>query len=151
VRADDLFATIAACLPAAVISSAPALPVVPDSFVLADADPVSGAFDRREVIERFGGDEELFRSVAAMFVQDSAGYRQALQAAVDAGDADALAREAHTVKGLLSTFSCEASAMLARDVELMAKEGRLDDAVARVPQVLEAIDSLASMLVIENA
>ena len=118
IRPDDLFATIAACLPDAVVAEVETMPEV---AVVARDEP--GHFDRAGVIERLGGDEELYRSVAAMYVQDSPGYREAIEAAVRGADVEVLAREAHTVKGLLSTFSCDAWAMLARDVEMLAKEG----------------------------
>ncbi len=144
IRPDDLFATIAGCLPDAVVAEAP---LAPELAVVAPEAP--GRFDRAEVIERLGGDEELYRSVAAMYVQDSPGYREALEAAVAAADVGTLAREAHTVKGLLATFSCDAWAMLARDVEMLAKAEKFDEAAARVPQLLEAIDDLAVLLAAE--
>ncbi|MDQ5879951.1 MAG: hypothetical protein QG638_2688, partial [Pseudomonadota bacterium] len=144
VRADDLFATMAQCLPHAV-SETRHMP--PEEAVI--VEPTAGAYDRAEVIERMGGDIELFQAVAAMFVEDSAGYRAALTAAVDACDVETLQREAHTVKGLLATFSCEASAMLARDIEYLARDGAFDDAAARVPQLLTAIEDLAAALACE--
>ncbi|MCK6405927.1 MAG: ATP-binding protein [Rhodocyclaceae bacterium] len=143
VHADDLFSTIAACLPEAVVENPPE---APDVVAAASVSGDFSGFDRADVIERFGGDEELFRSVAAMYVQDSPGYGEALAAAVSAGDVQALAREAHTVKGLLATFSCEAESLIARDIEHLAKGGRFDEAAARVPQLLEAIEALAAAL-----
>jgi len=145
VRADDLFSAIAACLPDAVVAG-PSQGGSDVATGCADAVPARCAFDRAGVIERFGDDEELFRTVAAMYVQDSPGYRDALTAAVTSGDTDTLAREAHTVKGLLATFSCDAEALIARDIEHLAKDGRFDEAAARVPQLLEAIDDLAAAL-----
>ena len=144
VRADDLFSTIAGCLPHAVSETRH---VPPEEAVI--VPPTAGNYDRAEVIERMGGDVELFQSIAAMFVEDSAGYRSALVAAVDSGDAETLQREAHTVKGLLATFSCEASAMMARDIEYLARDGAFDDAAARVPQLLTAIEDLAGALACE--
>ena len=147
IRPDDLFATIAACLPTAVVADAAEAAAVPEVAVVARDEP--GHFDRAEVIERLGGDEELYRAVAAMYVQDSPGYREALEASLAAADVGMLAREAHTVKGLLATFSCDAWAMLARDIETLAKDGRFDEAAARVPQLLEVIDELAVLLAAE--
>ena len=153
VRAEEMYATIAACLPAAVIDEAQPMPEAQDAaeFVVLSEPPASGSFNRVEVIERLGGDEALFVLVAEMFVKDSSAYRAALEAAVAAGDAATLGREAHTVKGLLSTFSCDAWAMMAREIEQLAKDGKFDEAAALVPQLLEAIDGLAALLAAEQA
>ncbi|MBK8522947.1 MAG: response regulator [Betaproteobacteria bacterium] len=147
VRADDLFSTLAACLPEAVEGAA--LPITQAAAVAALAAPVAGGFDRAAVLAAMGDDEELFGAVAAMFVQDSPGYCAALQAAVDAGDVKTLHREAHTVKGLLATFACDASTAIARDIENLAKDGLFDEAVAKVPQLLVAIEDLAIVLAAE--
>jgi HPt (histidine-containing phosphotransfer) domain-containing protein len=155
VRQEELFSAIAEVLPQAVSNagSVAAPDTAVDGFVVSETAAAgvaiaasSSGYDRVSVIERLGGDEELFLTVAHMYVQDSPSYRQALQSAVEATDVAALAREAHTVKGLFSTFSCEPLALLARDVENLAKEGRFEEAAARVPQVSAAIDELAALL-----
>ncbi len=160
VRPEELFSVIADVLPQAVCDSngAARAEAGVEGFVVSEPAPARAAlagsgsgYDRASVIERLGGDEELFLTVASMYVQDSPGYRQALQAAVDSTDIEALAREAHTIKGLFSTFSCEPLALLARDVENLAKEGRFEEAAARVPQVMTAIDELAALLVSERS
>jgi CheY-like chemotaxis protein len=141
VRADDLFATLASCLPDAV-SSETTMPIGETTL----AEPTAVGFDRAAVIECFGGDEELYRTIAAMFVHDSPGYCDALRAAVAARDLPTLQREAHTVKGLMSTFFCDAQAAVARDIEHLAKDGEFDAAAAIVPQLIAGIEDLAGVL-----
>jgi CheY-like chemotaxis protein len=144
VRTDDLFSALANCLPEAV-NAAP----VP-AEVLALSAPPASFFDRAAVIENIGGDIALYRTVATMFVDDSSGYIDALHAAVNGSDAKVLEREAHTVKGLLATFFCDAPAALAREIENLAKGGDFDGAAARVPQLIAAIESLAAELAAEK-
>ena len=84
-----------------------------DAFVL----------DRALILERLGGDEEIFSMMLDMYVQDVESNCATLAAAFASGDAAALQREAHTVKGLLATFSDDAGANEALAVEQMAKEG----------------------------
>ncbi len=145
VRADDLFATLASCLPDAV-SSETTMPIGETTL----AEPTAVGFDRAAVIECFGGDEELYRTIAAMFVHDSPGYCDALRAAVAARDLPTLQREAHTVKGLMSTFFCDAQAAIARDIEHLAKDGEFDAAAAVVPQLIAGIEDLAGVLADEG-
>ncbi len=154
IRQEEMFAELARCLPDKIDARAPA---VEFSKPAGDAGPTgtpaampAKAFDRAGVIACLGGDEELYRSVAAMFVQDAPGYAAALQAAVESGDAAVLKREAHTCKGLLSTFACKAEAALAFEIETLAKDGDFAAAAARVPQLQIALGDLAAILAGED-
>jgi len=88
---------------------------------------MAGAFvlDRALILERLGGDEEIYSMMVEMFLQDVENNCAALQAALTAGKAETLQREAHTVKGLLATFSDDAGAAEAQLVERQAKNGEL--------------------------
>lgn len=72
---------------------------------------MAGAFvlDKASILDRLGGDEEIFAMMVDMFVQDVDSNCAALGTALASGDAALLRREAHTVKGLMATFSDEAS------------------------------------------
>ncbi|HEX5804245.1 MAG TPA: ATP-binding protein [Azospira sp.] len=148
IRQLEMFAEIARVLPHKVVDTA----LLPEQLPLLDAVdgvPAVSGFDRAEVVARLGGDEELYRTVAAMFVQDAPGYAAALQDAAAAGDPVRLQREAHTIKGLLSTFSCNAAGALAFEIEKSAAAD-FAAAAARVPQLLAAIDELSTQLAAEE-
>lgn len=81
--------------------------------------------DKETILDRLGGDEEIFCVMADMFLHDVGNYCNELAAALAAGDADVLQREAHTVKGLLATFADETGAGMALAVEQQAKLGRV--------------------------
>jgi len=110
---------------------------------------VTGAaevYNRAETLARLGGDEELFRTLAAMFADDSAGYCRALERAMAARDAPTLQREAHTLKGLLATFSDDAGTALARQLEQQAEAGELADAGELTARLVTAVKRLADAL-----
>lgn len=102
--------------------------------------------DKETILMRLGGDVELFAEIAAMYVEDSAGYAQALEEALAAGDFVRVQREAHTIKGLLATFTDDAGTAMALAVEQLAGQedtGALGDAVG---QLLARVRLLAEVL-----
>lgn len=107
---------------------------------------VSALYNRAEALERLDGDEELFGSLAELFVAESDGYCRALAAALAVADAAALRREAHTTKSILATFSYEAGRELAMQLERLAAGGNLEGTEALTAQVIAAIKRLADEL-----
>lgn len=85
---------------------------------------VAVIFDRKAAIAMMG-DENLFAEVAGMFVADVPGYLDEIDAALAAGEADRLARAAHTVKGLFATFVAPAGQSVAQQLEQTARGGNL--------------------------
>lgn len=101
--------------------------------------------DRISILDRLGGDEEIYAIMVDMFIEDVDGNCAALAAALRAGDARVLQREAHTIKGLFATFSDDEGA-----AEAMALEGRaklselagLEGAVDRIGRRLQEIKAV---------
>lgn len=85
------------------------------------ADPF--VLNRKSILDRLGGDEEIFAMMLEMYLQDVDSNCASLAAALASGDPAALKREVHTVKGLLATFSDDAGAVEALAVEQKAKNG----------------------------
>ncbi len=132
---------------AAALENAPPPEMPPSSAAVPAADAGDApVYDRGEALERMGGDEELFQTLVDMFVADSEGYCSALARALADGDAATLHREAHTVKGLLATFSANAGAALALQLEQQARRGELQGADALVEAVSAAIRALVGAL-----
>jgi len=102
--------------------------------------------DKETILMRLGGDAELFAEIAAMYVEDAGGYAQALEEALAAGDWARVQREAHTIKGLLATFTDDVGTAMALAVEQQAGQedaAALGDAVA---QLLARVRLLAEVL-----
>lgn len=105
---------------------------------------MAGAFvlDRGLILDRLGGDEEIYAMMVDMYVQDVENNCTAIAAAFAQGDAAALRREAHTIKGLLATFSDDAGAAEAAEIEHQARLGEvaaLGDAVIGLQQRLREV------------
>jgi PAS domain S-box-containing protein len=79
-----------------------------------------------------GGDEgrEAVRELVETFLDDAAAQMATLHGAVERGDAEAARRTAHTLKASGATFGAQPFAELCREVEALAREGRLDAAAA---------------------
>jgi len=152
VRQEEMFAEIARCLPDKCVELSPGDGVAPSLPMPGEAHDADGAaaggavLDRAGVVARLGGDEALFETVAEMFVQDAPGYIEGLLAAAGAGDAPRLQREAHTCKGLLTTFSWASGGDLAREIEKRAAEGDVAGAAGRVPELVASMQALAALL-----
>ena len=135
VKSDELFTEIAAVFG----TGAPVL--LPPSVGYE-----SHIYKRAEVLERMGGDQELFQTLAGMFVADSASYCSALEQALALADAPTLQREAHTIKGLLATFSEDKGTALAQQLEDCAKRGDLEKADEMIAGLVVAVERLAAAL-----
>ncbi|MGB4065104.1 MAG: Hpt domain-containing protein [Azonexus sp.] len=109
---------------------------------------MAGAFvlDKASILDRLGGDEEIFAMMVDMFVQDVGSNCAALATALASGDAAVLRREAHTVKGLLATFSDEAGAADACIVEQQARDGLLVDQAEAVAGLQQRLREIAAVL-----
>jgi two-component system sensor histidine kinase/response regulator len=79
-------------------------------------------------LERLGGDEELLREVAQLFLEEYPSLVIQIRDAVAANDADALQRAAHSLKGSVSNFGADAAYQAAFDLELMGRNRELAQA-----------------------
>ena len=102
--------------------------------------------DRPLILDRLGGDEEIFAMMVDMYLQDAVSNADTLGASLLNGDATELMREAHTVKGLLATFSDDAGAARAFDLERKAKLGNLDGLAPLVSEVQARLYEVAAVL-----
>jgi signal transduction histidine kinase/CheY-like chemotaxis protein len=112
-----------------------------------DANPAAGTAGASAVLAAFEGDRELAGAVVDAFLQESPGLMDAMRAALARGDALALAKAAHRLKGAVGYFGGAAHATTAR-LEALGREGRtegaaslwasLDAELARLRQELQA-------------
>lgn len=109
---------------------------------------MAGTFvlDRASILERLGGDEEIYMMMVDMFLQDVENNCASLAAALAGGEVPALQREIHTIKGLLATFSDEAGAAEAYRVELQVRQGELQGLDKEVPLLQARLREVAGVL-----
>ncbi len=85
----------------------------------------------QELQASVGGDRGFVRDLIDAYVTDSAGQLEAIEAALAAGDAEALVRPAHTLKSSSATVGAMDLSSLARTLEMAGRFGTLGDAETR--------------------
>ena len=102
----------------------------------------SRVFDRQQMLERLGGDEELLREVLDVFRDECPRMIATTRVAVHSGDASGVERAGHTLKGALLNISAAEAAAVARDLEHIGRSGALDG----VAQALRGLESALERL-----
>ena len=90
--------------------------------------PIDHAF----LTEMTGGDEEFTRELLQEFLRTIPPLLSQVEQSVNAGDSEALARAAHTIKGSARSVGARAFAEIAFAVEQAGKEQRMGDASGAV-------------------
>lgn len=84
--------------------------------------------DWERALENTDGSEDLLLELAEMFIKECPGMMREVRVAIDAGDAPALHRAAHTLKGSVRIFVMAPAVEAARRLEEMGASGDLSDA-----------------------
>jgi PAS domain S-box-containing protein len=108
-----------------------------------DAD---GLFDLQAALGRLNGDELLLRNIGRMFLEGYASNLDQLRASLAAEDREALHRNAHTLKGLLATFSAGQAHPKAVALEQMVKRGETSGLTEAVEDVAAETERFATAL-----
>jgi HPt (histidine-containing phosphotransfer) domain-containing protein len=107
------------------------------------ATPLSGvSLDRQVALSRVGGDVQLLKEIAVLFLEDYPKSLTALHEAVAGGDAKAVERAAHSLKGSVANFGAAAAFESARSIEESARAQRLaevDPMIVRLEQALATL------------
>lgn len=98
--------------------------------------------DYNAAMERVGGDEELLKEVARLFLDDCARSLQELEEAVTAGDAKRLEREAHTLKGSVANFGAAPVTDAAFALETMGRNQDLSTAKQGLQHLQNTLNTL---------
>jgi HPt (histidine-containing phosphotransfer) domain-containing protein len=87
----------------------------------------SKVVDVEGTLARFGGDQDLFREMASILLEDAPRLAQQLKAAVLARDPLAVQMKAHALKGLVAGCGGVRTALSAQKLEDAGKNRQLDD------------------------
>jgi two-component system sensor histidine kinase/response regulator len=93
-------------------------------------------FDLSSLRQRISDDDDLLYELTRMFQEECPRLLKAIQDALEAGDAAAVERTAHLLKGSASNFAAHEIVRAAQQLEDLAREYRLDEMVY-VSQTLE--------------
>ena len=115
---------------------------------VAASNEANGRFDKAAIdsLRELGGDE-FVAEVIDTFLADAPGLLASLRSSLDTHDAEELRRAAHTLKSNAATLGEGEFSELCHELELRAKEGRLDDAVELVSRVEQELRSLNDALI----
>ena len=89
---------------------------------------VGNGVDRQLALSRVGGDEELLREIASLFLEDYPKAMAELRLAASQGDAQGVERTAHGLKGSVANFGAQAAVDAALMLENMGRSRQLADA-----------------------
>jgi two-component system sensor histidine kinase/response regulator len=104
------------------------------------------ALDIDALLKSFDGDRELVSMLAKVFADSSPCQLSELDDAVTRGDAEALARGAHALKGSVANFRAEAAVDAAARLEQLARTGDLSRADSALAVLQDEIEQLREEL-----
>ncbi|HLH37782.1 MAG TPA: Hpt domain-containing protein [Bryobacteraceae bacterium] len=106
-------------------------------------DPV---LDREVALSRVGGDVELLKEIAVLFLSEYPKILDELRSAAERGDARRMERTAHSLKGSVSNFGACAAVEAARSLEAMGRARQLEQAVQVIRTLELALAALGAEL-----
>jgi two-component system sensor histidine kinase/response regulator len=87
------------------------------------------SWNRSESLARLGGDEDLFRELCGIFMDESPKLLEKLKQAITADDAGAVKRAAHSLKGELGYLGAAAAVQITQQLERLVHENNLSHAI----------------------
>ena len=84
--------------------------------------------DFDEALSRVAGDETMLRELAEIFLEESPGWLEKIEASIANGEAEGVFRAAHDIKGSTEVFRADSAVQAAKQLEKMGRDGELEDA-----------------------
>ncbi|MGH9672245.1 MAG: Hpt domain-containing protein [Bryobacteraceae bacterium] len=103
-------------------------------------------FDQAVALARVGGDEELLREVAALFLEESHHCVSSIREAAARRDPTALQYAAHNLKGAALNFGATSTCDAAFRLEMMGRTGDLAGVDATLNELESAVGNLRLLL-----
>jgi two-component system sensor histidine kinase/response regulator len=135
IQAEEMFATVESFAPGSA-------PTDRDTRSLRHSDAAVHA----AMFEHLGGDAELARELATIFLADRAEMMGRIERAIAAGDAESLRVSAHTLKGAVGNLGASAAAAAALRLEKIGASRALDQAEVGWGELSREIAALAETL-----
>jgi HPt (histidine-containing phosphotransfer) domain-containing protein len=84
--------------------------------------------DITAALDRVGGDEELLKEIAVLFLGEYPDLLQKIRDGLDRGDSSAVERFSHSLKGAVANFSAQSAFSAAFELESLGRAGNLGNA-----------------------
>ena len=104
--------------------------------------------DLELALSRVGGDKQLLREIAILFIEECPRAFAEIQEAVAAGDAVKLENAAHALKGSVSNFGARNAVETAFCLEQMGRANQLTEAGGMLPKLESALSAVCAELAI---
>ena len=98
------------------------------------------------MLGRLGGDEDLARQLASLFIAECPRMMTAVRQSVASGDAEAIRRAAHAFKGSVGNFTDGAPMTTAFELEQIGREGRTAAAAAVLARLERDVEVFTAQL-----
>ena len=98
--------------------------------------------DKQFILEQVAGEEEILSEIAQECLNCIPQYMQAIEAAINCSDADALMKSAHALKGTVANFHIESVVDAAKTLENLGRSNELDDALSKLTTLQSQVDQL---------
>ncbi len=102
--------------------------------------------DRAVALERVGGDEDLLREIAVLFLDEVPAMMDEISAAIAGRDGTALERAAHYLKGSVGNFGAKNAFKAALRLEAIGRARNLDAASEAYHELVLAMEQLRPAL-----
>jgi two-component system sensor histidine kinase/response regulator len=114
--------------------------------------PHAGIFDKKSLLERLDGDEELLKEILRTFLEDTPVRMEEIRLALREKDAAGLELQAHSLKGAAMNISGEGLQSLSGEIEVAGKRSDLAKAgslVGKLEKEFEKFKSAISDILVE--
>jgi len=99
-----------------------------------------------ELAENIGLEEDEYLELVELFVETGMTDMDKLQSAIDAGNAEEVARASHSLKGASSNLGFMEFSKVAREINDEAREGRLDGSSKSAGVLKEKLNAIAGII-----
>jgi two-component system, sensor histidine kinase and response regulator len=111
-----------------------------------NAQVPENVLDLELALSRVGGDRELLREIAVLFIGECPSAFAEIQEAVARGDATKLENSAHALKGSVANFGAREAVEAAFRLEQMGRTNEMSDAEGMVRQLESALSAVCTEL-----
>ena len=94
---------------------------------MSEADQADGAIDHTALLAGIDGNRRVLRELVRLFLADCPRRLAEIKEAIRRGDAGALGRAAHTLKGSIGNFAAKSAFAAAQRLEIMSRDIDLDN------------------------
>jgi two-component system sensor histidine kinase/response regulator len=103
-------------------------------------------FDKKSLLDRLGGDEQLFTEIVKAFLEDAPLQLEKLKQALQEGNSVGVERQAHLLKGAAMNMGGKEMQTVAWEMEVAAKDADLSRAQSLVEKLDPAFERLKEVL-----